>query len=277
LGYRYIPSLTWASNTSDNTPLGCSSFLLVFGRLPTFPTQTDLPDVFETFTSVHATLTDIVHQQQVADEHVTEHLKTEQASMKKRYDENATTKDLKAGDIVFIYQPRIRVQNTKRKLQRNYHGRYMIAKFTTNTTVILKRLSDGKFLKKSVHIRRLKKGHVRSKVNKWDPLPNTDDDDQINVEDDGEEPLDENDLPESSFQQTSDDAVDDERDDESGDQSISPSDSEDDEDSTSPTDDIDDDTENVNSPSQTSTNTAPATCDPSSFDMHDHLVHSFFC
>ena len=37
--------------------------------------------------------------------------------------------------------------------------------------MILRRLSDGKYLPKSIHVSRLKKGHVRARVNTWDPIP----------------------------------------------------------------------------------------------------------
>ena len=190
---KFLPPLSWALNTSDNTPLGCSAFMLVFGRLPVFPSEADLPDVFGNFSSAHAVLADIVDRQQTADEFATAHLKAEQEKMKTRYDSRATDKHVKVGDTVFVYQPRVRVLKTKRKLQRNYHGPYIVAKFTTDTTVILKRLSDGKFLKKSIHVRRLKKGHIRAKTNRWDPLPIKDSDA------DEDENLTEDDLPDNSF------------------------------------------------------------------------------
>ena len=104
-----------------------------------------------------------------------EHLKEEQKKMKQAYDKHATPIPIEAGDAVYVYQPKIRVRKTKKKLQKNYHGPYIVVEFNTPTTVILKRLSDGKTLDKSVNIMRLKKGYIRQKQCNWDPLPVSED------------------------------------------------------------------------------------------------------
>jgi len=102
---------------------------------------------------------------------------------------------LKIGDVVYVYQPRLRVRNTKKKLQKSFHGPFLVVKFTNPKAVILKRVSDGKILEKSVSIQRLKKGNVRAKTNNWDPLPG-----QVN----NEELLDAEDLPQDSYTQSVD-------------------------------------------------------------------------
>ena len=189
----YVPSLVWALNTSENQPLGYSSFMLVFGRTPTHPAEMDLPETLDMNQTVQDHLSDILRTQAACSNFAEERLKEQQLKMKERYDLNATPITISPGDTVYVYQPKIRVRKTKRKLQANYHGPYIVVDYNTPTTVMLRRLSDGKNLTKAVNIMRLKKGHVRAKVNAWDPLP-----------DEGDSVLSEDDLPDTSFGSDSD-------------------------------------------------------------------------
>ena len=195
---KWLPSLVWALNTSDNHPLGYSSFLLVYGRLPVFPTEVTLPDTLAMPGTARDQLVDILDKQRIASEFAEEHLKTQQQQMKAHHDKTSTTNPIQKGDAVFIYQPKIKVRKTKKKLQCNYHGPYIVVDYSTPTTVVLKRLSDGKFLTKSVNVRRLKKGHIRANVTNWDPIPDVDEDDDLS----------EDDLPDSSFADDNDEEED---------------------------------------------------------------------
>ena len=191
---KYITPLVWALNTSENRPLGYSSFLLVFGRLPVFPAEADLPDPLTMNNTVRDHLADIVQRQAECSRFAEQHLREQQAQMKKQHDKKATDTPIHPGDTVYVYQPRIRVSKTKKKLQKNFHGPFLVVKLNTPTTVMLRRLSDGKYLTKAVNVARLKKGHVRAKLNNWDPLPPpTDNDDQLS----------EDDIPLTSFEHTS--------------------------------------------------------------------------
>ena len=167
----WLPSLTYALNTSEAYALGYSPFFLVFGREPTFPSELSLPDPFAATKTVKDFLTDMLQNQEIATECAATHLKSYQAKMKERYDENSNDRTVHPGDIVYIYLPRLHVPQTKKKLQPSWAGPYSVVRLTTPVTAKLKRLSDGKYLKKSVHISRMKIGHVRQNVEKWDPLP----------------------------------------------------------------------------------------------------------
>ena len=91
-----------------------------------------------------------------------------------------------------MYQPKLRTRKTKKKLQAKYHGPYTVVRFTHPSAVILKNLASGRTLTKAINISRLKVGYVRANVNAWDPL-------EVDSE---EEPLEEDDLPPSSFGDT---------------------------------------------------------------------------
>ena len=106
---QFIAPLVWALNTSDNRPLGYSSFLLVFGRLPVFPAELDLPDTLQMNQTVRDHLGDIVQRQAECSQYAEQHLIKEQALMKKQHDKKATDNPIHPGDIVYVYQPRIRI------------------------------------------------------------------------------------------------------------------------------------------------------------------------
>jgi hypothetical protein len=169
---QHLPQVVWALNTSENRPLGYSSYVLVFGRLPTFPSEMDLPDPLATDATTNEHLTKIVQMQAAASKFASDHLKEQQQSMKHRYDASATDNTIRTGDAVYVFEPRLRLRNTKKKLQKSFAGPYIVVSYTNPTSVQLKRLSDGKVLPKPVTISRLKKGHVRADTNQWDPLPN---------------------------------------------------------------------------------------------------------
>jgi len=191
----FISPLTFALNTSDNSPLGYSSYMMVFGRNPSLPAEINIDDHYTGKVTVHDHFSDILQTQYECHQYAMIHLKREQDRMKKRHDDGMQITPLKIGDVVYVYQPRLRVRNTKKKLQKSFHGPFLVVKFNNPKAVILKRVSDGKILEKSVSIQRLKKGNVRAKTNNWDPLPG-----QVNNED----LLDAEDLPQDSYTQSVD-------------------------------------------------------------------------
>ena len=193
----YIPAIIFSINTTENQLRGYSSYMLVYGRTPTFPAEIDLPEGLDCDRTVFENLSQIVETQARCCKFAEDHLKEQQVKMKAQYDKHATENPIRPGDTVFVFQPKLQTRKTKRKLQRNYHGPYMVSEYNTPTTVILRRMSDGKYLPKSIHVSRLKMGHVRSAVNQWDPLPNAQGD-----------LLTEDDLPGSSFDPYTVDPVD---------------------------------------------------------------------
>ena len=81
--------------------------------------------------------------------------------MKKDQDKKSHMVYFYEGDIVYLFVPRIILKDTKRKLAPLWHGPFTLVKLTTPFTATLRRHYDGKTLKKSVHISRLKKAEVR--------------------------------------------------------------------------------------------------------------------
>jgi hypothetical protein len=164
--------------------------MMLYGRNPVFPSELGRPEPLSDGNTIHDHIKNILQNHVQCDELAQKHLKAQQLKMKERYDKHLTDNKLKVTDIVYVYQPMILMKGTKKKLQKSYHGPYMIMEFRTPKAVILRRLTDGKIIQKSISIKRLKKGHLRQKTNLWDPLP---------IHNDDLSDLDETDLPTDSF------------------------------------------------------------------------------
>ena len=188
---EHLPSVLWALNTSDSNALGISPFLLLFGRIPHSPADMSLPEPVDMPQTVQGHYKSILSQICTASEYAEARLVEQQKKMKEYFDKNkATDIPLEVGDVVYVYQPTIRVRKTKKKLQRKFHGPFLVAEFTSGVSVRLRRGSDHKLLKKPVSIMRLKRGYIRETFNGWDPL-------EVDPEDEG---LEEDDLPPNSWE-----------------------------------------------------------------------------
>ena len=187
---QYLPSVVWAINSTESQAIGTSPFMLVFGRLPLSPADISLPDPFDAPQTVREHYLEILAKQEVASAYAEQQLAEYKQKMKEYFDKNkATDKQVHEGDTVYVYQPKLKTRKTKKKLQAKYHGPYTVVRFTNPAAVILRNLSNGRTLKKSISINRLKIGHVRAEVNAWDPLE----------VDSDEEQLEEDDIPHNSF------------------------------------------------------------------------------
>ena len=94
---------------------------------------------------------------------------------KARYDKNMKQFPLTPGDTVYLHMPRIhRMRGLRKKLIAPFHGPYLLVSIRSPTSVMLKRLSDGKYLTKPVSIHRIKRAPLRPKHPLW--APNYDDD-----------------------------------------------------------------------------------------------------
>ena len=99
--------------------------------------------------------------------------------MKDWYDKNLKGKPYKIGDIVYMFVPTLKTKKTKKKLQQSWHGPFIIYDLHGDTNAFLKRLSDGKYIQKSISVLRLKRALLREDTSLWtdlisDNLPDTD-------------------------------------------------------------------------------------------------------
>ena len=188
---EFLPSARFSLNNSVAYATGHTPYFLLHGRQPRNPTELEMPDLEPTQRKVHEHLENILSRQDMAEITAREHEEQIRQKMKDRYDQSAVETKLVPGDIVYHWVPHLRLANTEAKLAAKYHGPYVIVRFTTPSTVKLKQLLNGKILKKSVNMDRLKKVKMREDVTHWEPLPNEtvgddvirDTSDQIEVDD----------------------------------------------------------------------------------------------
>ena len=185
-----IQPLVWALNTSESTPTGMSAYKLLFGRQPLCMSEVHIPQPLQDSYTVQDHYQDIVRTQLECHAYVQKHMQKYNAEMKARYDSKLTNQRLEVGDTVYVYQPKLEVPHTRKKLQKSYHGPYTLTKFVNTKCVQLMRSVDNEYLEKPISITRLKKGHPRQPVNDWDPMVFNDADGPLLADDD---------LPADSF------------------------------------------------------------------------------
>ena len=110
---------------------GIFSFHVGFWQNPHCPPEIDLPEGLEGDRTVLEHLADIVETQARCNLFAEQHLREQSLKMKAQYDKHATENPIHPGDTVFVFQPKLQVRLTKRKLQRNYHGPYMVSEYNT--------------------------------------------------------------------------------------------------------------------------------------------------
>ena len=159
----HLQPLTFAINSTEAYALGYSPFFLVHGRNPPSPVEINQAQPFDLPKTVKDHLVDLLQVQEIANDYAQKKLAEIQKQMKERHDVKAKNFEFEPGDIVYVYIPRIQDKGTKLKLAPCYHGPMVIVRMSTPATAYLRRLGDGHYFKKSVHISRLKKAHLRDK------------------------------------------------------------------------------------------------------------------
>ena len=74
----------------------------------------------------------------MASAYAKDQLATYKKKMKEYFDKNeATDWQVSVGDIVYVYQPKLRKHKTRKKLQEKYHGPYALVRVTNPAAVTL--------------------------------------------------------------------------------------------------------------------------------------------
>jgi hypothetical protein len=103
----------------------------------------------------------------------TQKIEKAKTKMKDRYDKKVfIPRVLKVGSTVYLNKPVAQGKDLKRKLCSFFFGPYVITTFLSPGIVKLRRLSDGKFMQKLVHISRLKLAQVRTPLHNRIPQEN---------------------------------------------------------------------------------------------------------
>lgn len=136
---HWLPTITFALNTSEAFSFGYYPYFLVFGHQPTFCTELTLPNPFEMSSTVKDHLARTIQAQEEAQDLDSAHLATYQAKMKAQYDQSSNNRTIESGDIAYMYVPRLRTVKTKRNLQASFYGQCIVVRLSMPTTAILRK------------------------------------------------------------------------------------------------------------------------------------------
>ena len=189
---QYLSQICFAMNTTPAYSSGHSAYVLCHGYDPIWPGSINwsAPDDLKT---VGGHFAQLIKRQQMAGELSRQTLEKVQEGMKARYDDHIYDPMLKEGDLVWLFWNRLLADNVKMKLSETFCGPFYIVRYATPTTVYLKNAHSGKYLEKTVTIRRLKRGLSREEV-----IDNWEKEMQNTIFEDPEE-LDAGDFPLDSF------------------------------------------------------------------------------
>ena len=164
---RKLQQACFAINAAPSSTTGMSAYEMIHGLLPIFPE--DFTDVnnLEVYQSVREHFRDILltqyYAQKIAMKGVLQMNKQMVSQQKTVYDP-----DIKEGEKVWLYWPKLTETNTKLKLAAVFHGPYYVVSYSTPVTVYLRNAKTGQFIEQPINIRRLKRGLNREKVTeKW--------------------------------------------------------------------------------------------------------------
>lgn len=171
---RLLCSVEFALNNSVMTSLGHSPYYMIHGRLPIMPAQINIPDPTRLPQNSLEVLEDIISRQEQAFSISRQKMQDIQDQMKKRHDGHIHPHQLHVGSTVYLHKPIRKAPHLKFKMVRPYTGPYTVTKAISKHVVKLRRLSDGRYFAKPVHVSRLKQAMLRRTINTWDPDPDED-------------------------------------------------------------------------------------------------------
>ena len=150
-------------NNTVCSALGYSPNLLVFGKQTQLPTEAALSLLKSGgVKDIEGLALHLNEQREKIQLLAAENMKETHRKMKLRHDATAVESGFRQGHLVYLHVPSLLKKGTSKKLQATYTGPFMILRETSPVTVILKRLQDGKVLKKSIHVSRLRAPRSRA-------------------------------------------------------------------------------------------------------------------
>ena len=154
-----LPSIMFAYNSTKSASLGCSPFMLLYGRQPTFPIDNLLLQPSTTPTSVSSRLHFLQTDLKVLRDAAKDNLVSANDQSKVRYDKNTTPPTYHIGDKVWLKTSQVPT-GISAKLINKYSGPLYISSVCSNGfTYRLRRCSDDKLLPAPVHANCLRTYH----------------------------------------------------------------------------------------------------------------------
>ena len=159
----FLQAVVFGLNNTVCSALGYSPNLLVFGKQTQLPTEAALSLLKSGgVKGIEGLALHLNEQREKIQLLAAENMKETHRKMKLRHDATAVESGFRQGHLVYLHVPSLLKKGTSKKLQATYTGPFMILRETSPVTVILKRLQDGKVLKKSIHVSRLRAPRSRA-------------------------------------------------------------------------------------------------------------------
>ena len=156
-----LPYLVFSINNTESASTSYSPFFVMKGRNPNTILDNKLPPREEKSLQLH--VIDNLKKMDYTYNNVITNSERKTEEMRAQHDKKAKPTNVKVESIVYVKIPRLLDRQKCMKLQNVYAGPYIVCKFISQTSVILKSIITMKMAKKPVHVDRLKLvQHVRN-------------------------------------------------------------------------------------------------------------------
>lgn len=157
----FLPHLVFSINNTESATTGYTPFFIMKGRNPNSIIDSKLPLNEEKGLTMH--VIDNLKKMDYTYHKVMENIEKMTEKMRKQHDKKAKPTEVKKESLVYVRIPRLLDREKCLKLQEVYAGPYIVCKFISKTSVILKSVITMKLAPKPVHVDRLKLvRHVRN-------------------------------------------------------------------------------------------------------------------
>ena len=156
-----LPYLVFSINNTESATTGYTPFFIMKGRNPSSVVENKLAMDEEKSLKLH--IIDNLKRMDYTFNNVIANSEKKTEQMRKQHDKKAKETMVKKESLVYVRIPRLLDREKCLKLQEVYAGPYIVCKFISKTSVILKSIITMKLAPKPVHVDRLKLvRHVRN-------------------------------------------------------------------------------------------------------------------
>lgn len=156
---KYVQPCLFSMRVCPNESRKYSPYMIVFGKEAQFNMDANLNVDLNVTPTIQSRLQDMATRVQTMRDEVTSNIEECRKARKLRYDERSSEPGFLVGQMVWMYRPSNKPG--VKKLQKVWHGPFLIKKLLNSKHAILQWASNGQELKGIVHTDRLKKGYSR--------------------------------------------------------------------------------------------------------------------
>ena len=144
----FLPHLVFSLNNTESSTTGYTPFFIMKGRNPSTVIDSKITQKEEKSLNLH--IIDRMKRIDYTYNHVIENIEKRTEQMRKQHDKKAKPTQVKKESLVYVRVPRLMDRTKCLKLQEVYSGPYIVCKFASKTSVILKSVITMKMAPKPV-------------------------------------------------------------------------------------------------------------------------------